>query len=248
MEYLSLLWPLSLAFTVWMLYDAYRRQVEPMWYFLILVLQPVGAIVYFCVHKLPEFNSHRFWPFGPRRPSLDELRYRAEQTPTLTTRLDLAQALIDQGHHADAIAPLQAALKLEPDHGQVLYNLALCHTEQGHPDQALPLLDRILARDRAWSDYKAWRLLVMARAQNGDSPGALAATRDLVRLSPTLQHRCLLVERLLADGLTEEANTVLEKSLEEYRFAPAHVRRRNRPWASHARQLRRRIRMASQIP
>jgi hypothetical protein len=218
-----------------------------MWYWLILLMQPIGGIVYFCVFKLPEFSGSSLWPFGPRRPSLEELRYRVEQTPTLTARRELAECLIEHGHHAEAIAPLEAALKVEPDHCQLLYLLAMCLTEQGHPDQALPLLERIRSRDRAWSDYSAWRLLVAARAQHGDSAGALAVCRDLARLSPTLQHRCLLVERLIADGLTEEAHNVLEESLAEHRYAPSPVRRRDRRWASHARQLRKRIRIASQI-
>lgn len=243
-EYLAL--P-GLAFSLWMLYDAYHRRAEPFWYWVILLAQPLGAIAYFCTHKLPELGGASWWPLGPRRPSLEELRYRAEQLPTLATRLELAEGLIEHGHHAEAIAPLEAALKAEPDHCRVLFLLALCHTEQGHPERALPLLDRVMARDRAWSDYRAWRLLVAARAQHGDSLGALAACRDLVRLSPTLEHQCLLVERLLADGLTDEAHTVLETSLEEHRYAPAPVRRRNRRWASHARHLRKRIRVASQM-
>jgi hypothetical protein len=55
------------------------------------------------------------------------------------------------------------------------------------------------------------------------------------------------VERLLADGLTDEANTLLEESLEEHRYAPAPIRRRNRQWASHAKHLRKRIRVSSQM-
>ena len=247
MEYLQSVTLFSVPFTLWMLYDAYHRQVEPMWYWLILLMQPVGGLAYFFIFKLPDFSGVRAWPFGSRRPSLDELRYRVEQMPTLTARLELAESLIEHGLHAEAIAPLEAALKVEPENCQLLYLLALCFTEQGHPDQAFPLLERIRTRDRAWSDYSAWRLLVAAKAQHGDSPGALAVCRELARLSPTLQHRCLLVERLIADGLTEEAHTVLEESLADHHYAPAPVRRRNRRWASHARHLRKRIRLASKI-
>ncbi len=187
------------------------------------------------------------WPslFGPRKPSLEELRYRAEQTPTLATHLALAEGLIERGRHNDAIAPLEEARKVEAEHCQVLYYLALCQTEQGHPETALPLLEKIRARDRAWADYAAWRLLVAAKAQGGDSAGALAVCRDLVRLAPTLQHRCLLVERLHAEGLSEEAWSVLQESLEAHRYAPAPVRRLNRRWASHARRLQKKLRVIS---
>ena len=59
-------------------------------------------------------------------------------------------------------------------------------------------------------------------------PGTLQACRELARLSPTLQHQCLLAEHLLGEGLNDEAALVLEKGLEDYRFTPGHFRRRNR--------------------
>jgi len=245
MEYLEYLGLIQMALTIWMLIDAYRRQAEPIWFWIILLTWGVGAWVYFFVVKLPDFSVGSLFAAGPRRPSLDELRYRAEQTPTLSSRLDLAEGLIDRGHHAEAIPSLEAARKQEPDHCQVLYLLALCHTEQGHPEKGLPLLDQVINRDRGWGDYAAWRLKVAARAQGGDSPGALAVSRELVRLAPTLQHRCLLVERLLADGLMEEARHLLDESLEAYRFAPGPVRRRDRRWAGHAKQLKKRVRVTS---
>lgn len=246
MEYLQSVTLFSVPFTLWMLYDAYHRQVEPMWYWLILLMQPVGGFGLLFHLQVAGLLRRSCWPFGSRRPSLDELRYRVEQMPTLTARLELAESLIEHGLHAEAIAPLEAALKVEPENCQLLYLLALCFTEQGHPDQAFPLWAH-RTRDRARSDYSARRLLVAAKAQHGDSPGALAVCRELARLSPTLQHRCLLVERLIADGLTEEAHTVLEESLADHHYAPAPVRRRNRRWASHARHLRKRIRTASKI-
>ncbi len=241
MEYLwdhPFLWYAQAGFTVWMLIDAYRRQTEYYWLWVILFFQPIGAWAYFLLVKRHDFGSiGGVSLLGPRRPSLDELRYRAEQTPTLTTRLELAEALIERGRHVEAMPYLEAALKVESDHCQVLYFLALCWTEQGEPAKALPLLDRIMARDRAWSDYRGWRLLIASRVQTGDGVGALALSRDLARVAPTLQHRCLLAERLMADNLNDEARAMLEESLESHRYAPGHVRRRNRKWASHAKQL-----------
>lgn len=241
MQYLYLA---QAVFTVWMLLDVYRRQEDAAWFWIILLVPVVGAWAYFFLVKAGDYVGLPSWLFDPRQPTLEELRYEAERAPTLARDLALAEALIEKAQHSEAIPYLEAALKREPDHAQVLYYLALCRTEQGHPEEALPLLERILARDPRWADYAAWRLQIAARAQNGDSQGALESSRELVRRAPTLQFQCLLAERLLVEGLAEEAQKVLEEALEAYRFAPSPFRRRNRRWAREAQRLQKQALLA----
>jgi hypothetical protein len=231
------LYAAQIAFTIWMVVDAYRRQADYFWYWVILLLQPVGAWAYFFAVKAGDFHGLNFKGWSPfqRRTSLEELRYRANQVPTLANHLALAQRLMEQGEHGEARSHLEKAM--EPEHCQVLYSLAVCSAEEGHPQQAVPLLERIVARDRCWSDYAAWRLLITTRTETGDRAGALAACRELVRLAPTLQHRCLLAEHLLDGGLTDEADRLLQQSLEDYHYAPGPIRRRNRRWANQAKRL-----------
>jgi hypothetical protein len=235
------LWLAEVGFTAWMLVDAYRRQADWFWFWIILILQPVGPWIYFFAVKISDFRSLRGLSWFQPRTSLEELRYQAERVPTLASHLALAERLIERKEFAEALPHLEAARAREPEHCQVLYGLAVCSNEQGHPDQAMPLLEQIVARDRRWSDYSAWRLLVAARVQTGDRPGALTACRELVRLAPTLQHQCLLAENLLADGGTQEAHTLLTQALETYRFAPGPSRRRNHRWAKEAKALLKRV-------
>lgn len=228
---------IQLAFTAWMLWDAYRRPADSYWFWLILLVPFVGAWGYFFLVKLEYYPDLAGLFFGPREPSLEELRFRAEQAPTLATDLALAEALMERNQHQEAVPHLESALKREPDNCQALYALAVCRVEQGHPEDAFGLLGQIIARDRCWADYSAWRLLIAARGQNGDGQGALAACRELVRFAPTMQFRCLLAERLMIEGQAEEAQAVLEEALETYRYSPGPIRRHNRRWARHARRL-----------
>jgi hypothetical protein len=239
--YLALL---QAAFTIWMLVDAYRRSAEGFWLWVIFLFQPLGAWVYFFAVKLKDFRGAPGLSlpavFGGG-PSLNELRYRAEQVPTLANHLALAQRLIERAEYAEAVPHLESALKTEPDHCQVLYALALCHVREGRPDQAVPLLERLLARDPRWSNYRGWHLLVEARDALGDSEGALKAAREAARLAPTLEHQCLLAEHLQARGQGREAHDVLDRALHENSFAPGPVRWRNRRWARQARRIQRRV-------
>jgi hypothetical protein len=232
---------LQVALTIWMLIDAQRRGADYFWFWIILLFFPIGPWLYFFAVKIGDFRGTGGWPAFQRRPSVDELHYRAEKVPTLANHLTLAQRLIEQHDIEQALPHLQAALAMEPDHCQVLFGLAQCADEQGQPQAAIPYLERIVERDRRWSDYAAMRSLIRARTQAGNDAGALEAARELVRLSPTLEHQCLLAEQLIAKGLTDEAWQSLEQSLESHRYAPGPSRRRNRPWARQARRLQKQI-------
>jgi hypothetical protein len=236
-EYLALA---QTAFTVWMLLDAYRRNAEVFWYLIILVIQPVGAWVYFLavfVGGLRNPLRGRGRLTWKRRPSLDELRYRAERTPTVMNHYTLAERLMEKDQYGEAISHLEKAAILDPEYCPAQYALAVCHHERGEFGQAAPPLERIIARDRQWSNYRAWRLLIRVRAGQSDKPGALSACRELTKMMPTFENKCHLAEYLLANGLRDEAGKLLEQALEDYRFLPFGDRWRDRHWAKQAHRL-----------
>ncbi len=237
----------QVALTIWMLVDASRRRVEPFWYFIVLIVQPFGAWAYFLIHKLPDWRGGSLGGLGglgglfQRRASLDELRYRVQQTPTLANHLALAERLVEWQEYAEAVPHLETVVQREPQHCHALFALATSHTRLGKADQAVPVLEKLIARDRWWSNYAAWRLMIEAKEALADRVGALETCRELARLAPTLENRCLLAEQLLSHGLVDEARALLQTSLDEHRFAPGPIRRRNRHWASVARRLQRQI-------
>jgi hypothetical protein len=231
------LWLAQAAFTIWMLVDAYRRGADWFWYWIIFT--GIGAWAYFFAVKLGDFHGVREWSIFQRRPAVGELRYRVQQLPTLTNRLALGRRLVELHEYEEAVPLLEAVLAQEPELVEALHALAVCRAEQGHPEQAAPLLEKLIAKHSSWSNYAAWHMLIRVQAESGDGGKALATCRQLDRVAPTLQHHCLLAERLLEEGLHEEAGKLLERSLEEHRFAPGFIRRRNWRWAGRARQLQR---------
>jgi hypothetical protein len=231
----------SLAFTVWMLIDSYRRGAEYFWYFIIFFFQPIGGLIYFFVVKLP---GMRLGWGGAGRPvaaerklSLDELEYRVQRSPTVAHRLALAQRLMDKGRHYDAVPHLEEILKVEPGYCQALHDLAECRLAAGQPNAAVPLLERLLERDRRWSNYRGWRTLIEVQLARKDPAGALKACRELEKQMPTLENRCLLAEHLLDNGLKREAVDLLDQALEDHRFTPLAARLRNWRTARQAERL-----------
>jgi len=226
---------LHLAFALWMLVDAHRRGMDYYWFFIIFFVPIAGPLAYFFLFKIHDF--HGLGSLFQPKVSLHELRYRTEQTPTLANHLALAQRLIEQKNFPEALPLLEKARPMEPEHSQVMFSLAVCYKETGRSDKAKPLLERIIQRDRTWSDHAAWRLLIETKETDGDKAGALATCQDLVKLAPSLRHRCLCAEHLLVAGQAEEARQLLDQALQDHYYAPGPLRRRNRRWASEARRL-----------
>jgi hypothetical protein len=239
----SLLYPLQLAFTVWMLVDAYRRGVESYWYFVIFIFQPVGSWVYFFLFKVNDLKSERNWLGGlfHRKTPLPELRRRAERLGTVANRLELGSRLVENGDFAEAVPHLQAVLSHEPEHCQALFSLASAQRGLGQFDQAIPNLRKILKRHPTWGNYGAWHMLINVYGAAGNPDEALASCRELARVAPSLQHVCMLAERLLDAGEKEEARKLLERSLEDYRYMTGIARRVARPWVGKTKQLLRQV-------
>ena len=240
--FLHELWPLSLAqaaLTVWMLVDANRRGVDYYWFWFILVFQPFGAWAYFFAYKAKDLGRGRGWLAGlfQRPMSLQELRHRVERTPTAAGRLELGERLVETGAYAEALPHLEAMLAREPEHCQALFLLAEAHRGLGHPEQAVPSLQKLLARQPNWRNYKAWHTLIDVRREAGDLSGALVNCRELARAMPNLEHRCLLAEHLVQTGEKAEARKVLEQGLDDYHYLTGPSRRRDRRWVGKAKQL-----------
>lgn len=235
----SWLYYAQVVFTIAMLIHAYRHGAELFWYFLIFLLQPVGAWAYFLlvVVRTFRFGGGAARPHWQRKLSLDELRYHAERTPTINNRLALAEGLMEKGRHADAVPLLEGVLATDHIHCQAMHDLALCHLACDQPAAAVAMLERLMQRDPRWSYYRGWRTLVDAHRANGNPAEALKACRELAKFVPTLENKCLLAEHLLENRLQPEAIDVLDQALEDHAYAPLGKRLKNWNWARQARRL-----------
>jgi hypothetical protein len=238
---------LQLAFTIWMLADAYSRRVEYFWYWVIFIFQPIGPWVYLFVVKRPRFNfsSSRLRPSSTtrdlsptgRRLSLDELRFQVNRAPTVFNRFALAELLMDRGAYTEAIPLLEAVLAIDPNYCSVLHALAVCRLATNAAEEAVPPLEKLLNRDPRWENYRAWHTLIEAQMARGQTAAALTACQELANRMPTLENNCLFAKHLLASGRPSEAVKVLHAGLEDYNFSPWKSRWRNWRWAKEARQL-----------
>src|ERR1017187_5655382 len=153
----------QMVFTIAMLAHVYRTGAEPFWYFVIFLLQPVGAWVYCIVVVVRNVRFSGGITSGPlwqRKLSLNELRYHAERMPTVNNRLAFAQGLMAKGKHAEAIPLLEGVLATDQIHCGAMHDLAVCHLACGAAEESVAMLKKLLERDYRWSYYRAWRTLI----------------------------------------------------------------------------------------
>jgi hypothetical protein len=229
----------QVAFVIWMVVDAYHRHAEPFWYWVILLFQPIGVWIYFFAVKFRTLRLPRPQSAAPdeRKLSLDELRYRVERTPTVANRLALAQRLMEKGGHADSIPLLEAVLVKEPEYCAALHALAECRLATGAAEQAVAPLEKLLGRDHRWENYRARRTLIEVHVARGQPADALEVCRAYEKLLPSLEHKCLLAEHLMANGCHAEAVETLDQALVDHRYSPWSARWRDWRTAREARRL-----------
>lgn len=226
------------ALTIWMLVDASRRGVDTYWFWIILFFQPLGTWAYFFIYKVRDFTQGSGWlgSLFARRVSLEELRYRVEQSPTTAARLELAEQLVVSGEYEEAEPHLKAVLAREPEHGTALFALAECHRQLNRPVEAVPLLQKLITQHPGWRRYRAWYSLIETHETAGEYAEAVAQARKLSQVAPSLQHTCMLANSLARSGDRLEARRVVEKGLEDYRFN-RYPSPDDRRWVSKAKRL-----------
>lgn len=209
---------------------------RPYWWFWVLFSAPlIGGVVYFFVELLPERrasgDSGFFARLKPRSWRIRDARAVLEETPTVKTRLALAEELSDAGQPAEAHAVAAEALSgVFKDDPHTLAEVARYAIELSHWDEALSLLakintraDRMLALDVALLQGRA--LLGAGRHAEAETELRAAAERYVGE-----EPRYFLANTLRATRRETEAAALFQEIRTRYRKAGPAWRRSEKRW------------------
>lgn len=164
----------SLLFSIALCVHAVRTGQQIYWLMIILILQPLGGLVYLAAIVIPSLAggpTARRLRHGARE-ALDPTReYREAQalcadTPTVSNQMRLARAATALGQHEEAQALYgRAAQGIHADDPTLLMGRATALIELGRYGEALALLD-ILGRDAGKGRTPA-TALALGRAYEG---------------------------------------------------------------------------------
>jgi hypothetical protein len=242
---MSTLFILAGAFQIWiqiaMLIDAYRRRADAYWYFVILVV-PFGAFIYLAFVRFAEPTRSYATPI--RRSDAvtqRELERRVQETPSVTNKLALADFLLEEGRHEEAIPRYRDVLSHAADSKEALHGLARALLMLGRPQEASDELARLMELDPKFRDYSAALDYAEALWQSGERDDAIGLLTGLVGVSARINHRVALAHYCQEAGKLAEARAELEKALGEFAASPDYVQRRDQEWAERARRALREL-------
>jgi tetratricopeptide (TPR) repeat protein len=244
---MHMIFALSTAFTLWMMVDAVQKGLCARWGWIIMI--PFGEFAYFFAVKIYDFSpggagparlvqsggGFSLWRSAP--PSIDDLRYRFEQSPSLDNQMWLAQSLYDSGEYAEAAQHLEEVVRRDEDDVDAHYGLARTCLRLDRFDDAEAAFRDVIRLQASYGEYVAWRDLAELLQDRGRSDEAADLLRKLTRVSPRLEH-CLALARMLYEREQyREASEQLKSALLDFEHAPRHVQRMASGHAQAARQL-----------
>jgi hypothetical protein len=224
----------ALVFKLWMLFDAARRHVRPLWYFALLA--PLGEVVYFFAVKLRQFEPPKVARTSSP-PALLELEHEVERSPSFRNRVRFGWALLDVRQPDRAREYFERALESHEGDKEALFGLGLSLLELGDAAAAADALGPLTARSLAYQDYDAALALIEALYRSDRGSEAFELLEAVIRDGGRIDHRLLLARYQLRAQDRARALDTLRAALRVFEAQPEPERRRDGAVATEARRL-----------
>jgi hypothetical protein len=219
-----------------------RRRPDTYWFFIILFLGPLGALIYVFVEVVPDIGLLRqSFKVFPRRKRISELETMVRDNPSAGNFEELGDLYMDDGRLQLARTAFDKAIAARADTLDPFYRRGVCALLLGDATAALPDLERVVGKDAEYDFHRAAGLLAHAYARTGQKEKAEALFRHAI-ITSTLSETYLNFAGLLAsEGRNAEAREWAQKVLDKRPTMPAYQRRRERPWFRRASAMLKRL-------
>lgn len=228
----------TLAFSIWMAVDCWRRGAEGYWIWIILVFQPLGGIVYFFTQYWKgsrlEYGLWRRITAGGR---IREAKGRAHHLDTSAAYEELGDLYAGAEKWPDADEAYRAALQRDAGnlHAQVRRGYVLLALNRA--DEAWPLLGPAYQKNPGFDDDKLIRHLARCQAMRGNLVDAGNLYEYFLRKHSYTEVQLEYAQVLMKAGRADEGRKVLEELIRDAEFAPKYQRRRDGRWVREAKRL-----------
>lgn len=208
-----------------------RRRPEGYWFYVILFGGFLGAGAYIVVEMLPDLGLLRgvLQGFG-RRSRIQTLQTQILDNPSAANYEELGELCLDQKQYAKAREAFDKAIEARSDSVYTFYYRAKTYLGLGHLAEAIPDLERVVAKDVKFDYYRAAGLLADAYARTGQLERAAPLFAEVVQVSTTPEALYNYANFLKLQKRNAEAREWTEKLLAKKRTLPRYMQRVERPW------------------
>lgn len=221
-----------MALTHWI-----RKRPDTYWLWIILILGPIGSLIYLAVEALPDLRDPNFFKVFPRRRRIRELEGVVTENPSAGNFEELGQLYLDDGKWQKARDAYNRAISARTDSPDPFYRRAIAEIELGEYLAAVPDLERAVNANPKYDFQRAAGLLAFAYGKTGQTDKAAALYADVTKTSTLTETQYHYAEFLAEQGRKAEAKEWLQRILAKRRTQPGFLRRRERKWYWLTRKL-----------
>lgn len=219
-----------------------RRRPENYWFYIIIFLGPLGAIIYLAAEALPDIGlvGQSFKVF-PRRKRIRQLEAMIHDNPSAGNYEELGDLYMDDGKLQQARAAFDKAIAARADTPDPFYRRAVCTIQLGDGAAAVPDLERVVAKEPDYDFQRAAGLLAHAYAKAGQKEKAESLFRKVMVTSTLSETYLNFADLLASEQRNAEAREWAQKVLDKKPTMPGYLKRRERPWFRKAKEVLKRV-------
>jgi len=227
----------GILLTVTALIHFARKRPSFFWLYIIILLGPIGAVVYLAVEALPELRDPGTFNFLHRRQRIALLQGMVRDNPSPGNYEELGQLYLDAHDWQAARVAFDHSIARRTDSIDPFYRRAIAEIELGDYAAARTDLERVTAADPAYDLQRAVGLLAHCWAKKGDTERAQRLFEEVLKTSTLTETQLHYAQFLAAQGRKAEAREMARRILDKRATMPGFLKRRERRYFWQARLL-----------
>jgi hypothetical protein len=235
---MGLIYPWGLILQALAMVHFIRRRPDTYWFYIIIFLGPLGALVYIVIEVVPDLGLLRqSFEVYPRRKRIRLLQHLVVENPSVGNYEELGDLYLEDQKYAQAKQCYDKAIAARADLPDTFYRRGIAQMELGQFAGALPDLEYVVKRDPKYDSHRAAGLLAHVYANTGQGEMAEALFRQVTQKSTNSETYLNYGLFLASQKRNSEAREWAERILAKKPTMPGYLRRRERHYFRSAKAL-----------
>ncbi len=233
---------LLLAFQIWMLVDAIRRD-EWMWVVFLIIFPVINAVLYyFLVYRNAPDTGKRFDLFGSGDSKrIKDLEQKILHLDKGHHYFELGDIYFRKGKYEKALENYRAAREREPEDADINAHLGQCLLKLDRAADARELLENVCVEDPSHDYGETLMALGDCLIQLKEINSAIQIWQRVVGSHSYARAKVRLAELYIESGEPKKAKPLVDDVIREESHTPDFQRRQEAEWIGRAKRMQRQL-------